>query len=160
MKRLGAGTRDSPTKDRYAGTRQQQQSGRGGRRQKSGSRGQNSCTPIFNNYGLYPYLCLDPVVKLGKNHILKHVVFSLVFLHDGKDVSPVPPAWPPLSTSPSPAHSPVLTPHQISLQQQHVTDIITKTPVNEIILQIKKLTFPSSCAFVLSLLEKYVMYYQ
>ena len=39
MKRAtGAGARDSPTKDRYGGKRQQQP-GRGGRRQKPGSRG-------------------------------------------------------------------------------------------------------------------------
>lgn len=38
MKRPGAGARDSPTKDRYGGKRQQQP-GRGGRRQKPGSRG-------------------------------------------------------------------------------------------------------------------------
>ena len=38
MKRGGVGARDSPTKDRYAGKRQQQV-GRGGRRQKPGSRG-------------------------------------------------------------------------------------------------------------------------
>ena len=39
MKRGGVGTRDSPSKDRYAGKRQQQ-GGRGGRRQKPGSRGE------------------------------------------------------------------------------------------------------------------------
>ena len=74
-----------------------------------------------------------------------------------EDVSPVPPTWAQPSAPSSPAHPPPLTPHQIALQQQHVLDSITKTPANELILQIKKLTFPSSCTFVLTLLERCVM---
>ena len=40
------------------------------------------------------------------------------------------------------------------MQQQHLAETATKTPIHELIVQIKRLVFPASCHFVLSLLEK------
>lgn len=56
QKRLGGGARDSPTKDRYAGKRQQQQSGRGRGRPKAGSRGKS-------NFMYCIYLYVHDVVR-------------------------------------------------------------------------------------------------
>ena len=78
-----------------------------------------------------------------------------------KDNSPATPAaWPPLNPTPPPALPPPLTAHQITLLQQQVTDVITKTPIQELISQIKKVGFPSTCMFVLNLLEKYVLLFK
>ena len=104
--------------------------------------------------------CFCAILKYSTDIIiiLFYTCLPYIFLwcNANEDVSPVPPTWSQPSAPSSPAHPPPLTPHQIALQQQHVLDSITKTPANELILQIKKLTFPSSCTFVLTLLERYV----
>lgn len=72
------------------------------------------------------------------------------------DVSPAPPARPAMqtSTAATAAHLPSLSAHQLAMQQQHLAETAGKTPVHELILQIKRLAFPASCNFVLGLLEK------
>ena len=71
--------------------------------------------------------------------------------HTSADVSPAPSAWP--SMQPSTA-SQTLSPHQLAMHQQHLAETAGKTPVHELIAQIKKLPFPALCGFVLGLLEK------
>ena len=72
-------------------------------------------------------------------------------------MSPAPPAWPSMQTSSvTPALMSTLSPHQLAMQQQHLAETVSKTPVHELIVQIKRLPLPTSCTFVLSLLERCV----